>query len=399
METILLDWLALVLRWTHIIVGIAWIGSSFYFMWLDSHLEEPTVPDDEVEGQLWLVHSGGFYRVDKIMVAPKMMPRHLHWFKWEAWWTGVSGVLLLAVVYYLGSAAFLINPDVADITKFEAVGIGVGTLVLGWFLYDGMYMSEWGNKCAKLSAAIGFLGLCAVAYGLAQVLSGRAAYVHVGALMGIIMVLNVWVRIIPGQHNLVNARKNGEEPDPAYGVLAKQRSVHNNYMTLPIVFVMISSHYPMTFGHEHSWAILISLFIIGALVRHWFNLRNSGSDAVWPIPLAIIALIMLAGYVSVPGFTSGEEKALTRKVGFAEVQAIVKTRCTACHSARPTYQGIEKPPKNIKFETESDIRKHAAQIQKTTVATNTMPLGNATKMTKDERLAIGQWIASGMPGK
>ncbi|MGB0577366.1 MAG: urate hydroxylase PuuD [Alphaproteobacteria bacterium] len=399
METILLDWLALILRWTHIIVGIAWIGSSFYFMWLDSHLEGPTVPDDEVEGQLWMVHSGGFYKVDKIMVAPKVMPRNLHWFKWEAWWTGVTGVLLLAVVYYLGSAAFLIDPDVADITKLEAVGIGIATLVIGWFLYDGMYMSEWGNKYTKISSAIGFVGLCVVAFGLSQVLSGRAAYVHVGALIGIIMVLNVWIRIIPGQHNLVNARKIGEEPDPSYGVRAKQRSVHNNYLTLPIVFVMISSHYPMTFGHEHSWAILIALFVIGALVRHWFNLRNSGSDAIWPVPLAIIAIIMLAGFVSVPGFTGGKEQGLTRKVGFAEVQAIVKTRCTACHSARPTYQGIDKPPKNIKLETEAEIRKHAAQIQKTTVATNTMPLGNATKMSKEERLAIGQWITSGMPDK
>ncbi|MBK20050.1 MAG: hypothetical protein CMM52_14550 [Rhodospirillaceae bacterium] len=399
METVLLDWLALILRWTHIIVGIAWIGSSFYFMWLDSHLEDPTVPDEEVEGQLWMVHSGGFYRVDKIMVAPKIMPRHLHWFKWEAWWTGVTGVLLLAVVYYLGSAAFLIDPDVADITKMEAVGIGVATLVIGWLVYDGMYMSEWGNKYTKLSGAIGFIGLCVVAYGLSQVLSGRAAYIHVGALIGIIMVLNVWIRIIPGQHNLVDARKAGEEPDPTYGIRAKQRSVHNNYLTLPVVFVMISSHYPMTFGHELNWAVLIAIFIIGALVRHWFNLRNSGSDAIWPVPVAIISIIMLAGYVSVPGFTGPEKEGLKRKVVFSEVQAIMKTRCAACHSAKPTYEGIETPPKNIKLETEAEIRKHAAQIQKTTVATNTMPLGNATKMSKEERLAVGKWIASGMPSE
>ena len=399
METIVLDWLGLVLRWAHIIVGIAWIGSSFYFMWLDSHLEEPTVPDDDVEGQLWMVHSGGFYRVDKIMVAPKIMPRHLHWFKWEAWWTGVTGVLLLAVVYYLGSSAFLIDPDVAAITKLQAVGIGIATLVVGWFLYDGIYMSGWGNKYTKISAAIGFFGLCLVAYGLSQVLSGRAAYIHVGALIGIIMVLNVWIRIIPGQYNLVNARKKGEEPDPSYGVRAKQRSVHNNYLTLPVVFVMISSHYPMTFGHQHSWAILIVLFIIGALVRHWFNLRNSGSNAIWPVPVAVIAIIMLAGYVSVPGFTGTEKKSLERKVVFSEVQAIIKTRCTTCHSASPIFEGIDKPPMNIKLETEAEIIKHATQIQKTAVATNSMPLGNATKMTKEERLVIGRWISSGMPSK
>ena len=399
METIVLDWLGLVLRWAHIIVGIAWIGSSFYFMWLDSHLEEPTVPDDDVEGQLWMVHSGGFYRVDKIMVAPKIMPRHLHWFKWEAWWTGVTGVLLLAVVYYLGSSAFLIDPDVAAITKLQAVGIGIGTLVVGWLLYDGIYMSGWGNKYTKTSAAIGFFGLCVVAYGLSQVLSGRAAYIHVGALIGIIMVLNVWIRIIPGQYNLVNARKNGDEPDPSYGIRAKQRSVHNNYLTLPVVFVMISSHYPMTFGHQHSWAILIVLFIIGALVRHWFNLRNSGSNAIWPVPVAVIAIIMLAGYVSVPGFTGTEKKSLERKVVFSEVRAIIKTRCTTCHSASPTFEGIDKPPMNIKLETEAEIIKHATQIQKTAVATNSMPLGNATKMTKEERLVIGRWISSGMPSK
>ena len=399
METIVLDWLALILRWAHIIVGIAWIGSSFYFMWLDSHLEEPTVPDEEVEGQLWMVHSGGFYRVDKIMVAPKVMPRHLHWFKWEAWWTGVTGVLLLAVVYYLGSSAFLIDPDVANITKMEAVGIGVATLVIGWFLYDGVYMSEWGNKYTKFSAAVGFIGLCGVSYGLSQLLSGRAAYIHVGALIGLIMVLNVWIRIIPGQHLVVSARKKGEEPDPSYGIRAKQRSVHNNYLTLPVVFVMISSHYPMTFGHENSWAILIALFVIGALVRHWFNLRNAGSGSIWPVPAAIAAMIMLAGYVSVPGFTGGVNRENVRKVTFTEVHAIIKTRCTACHAAKPTYQGIQKPPMNIKLETKSEIRKYASQIQKTAVATNTMPLGNVTQMTKGERLAIGQWIAAGMPAK
>ena len=398
METIILDWLALILRWAHIIVGIAWIGSSFYFMWLDSHLEEPTVPDEEVEGQLWMVHSGGFYRVDKIMVAPKVMPRHLHWFKWEAWWTGVTGVLLLAVVYYLGSAAFLIDPDIADISKIEAVAIGVATLVIGWFLYDGIYMSEWGNKYTKFSGTIGFVGLCVVSYGLSQVLSGRAAYIHVGALIGLIMVLNVWIRIIPGQHNVVNSRKKGEEPDPSYGVRAKQRSVHNNYLTLPVVFVMISSHYPMTFGHENNWAILIAIFIIGGLVRHWFNLRNAGYGSIWPVPVAIAALIMLAGYISVPGFVGGVPEQTSRKITFSEVHAIVKTRCTSCHAARPTYQGFQKPPMNIRLESETEIRKYASIIQKTAVATNTMPLGNVTKMTKEERRIIGQWITSGMPG-
>ena len=396
MDAIILDWLNLMLRWTHIIVAIAWIGSSFYFMWLDAHLEEPAVPSDEVEGELWMVHSGGFYRVNKIMVAPKVMPRTLHWFKWEAGWTGITGILLLAVVYYLGSAAFLIDPQVSAITKGQAVGIGAGTLIVGWLLYDAMYMSRWGQENGTLSAAIAFAGLCGVAFGLSQVLSGRGAYVHVGALMGIIMVFNVWIRIIPGQQNLVDARKAGEEPDPSYGVRAKQRSVHNNYMTLPIVFIMISSHYPETFGHPHNWAVLIALFIIGALVRHWFNLRNSGSKAIWPVPLAIAAMLSLATWISGPQVAAKIAAANAPPVPFAKIEMLVRTRCSSCHTAKPVQEGFEAPPKNIKFDTPADIHKHAAMIKRTAVLTNTMPLGNITKMTKDERKLLGLWIDQGM---
>lgn len=396
MDTIILDWLGLVLRWTHIIVGIAWIGSSFYFMWLDSHLEEPTVPDDEVEGQLWMVHSGGFYRVDKIQVAPKVMPRSLHWFKWEAGWTGITGVLLLAVVYYLGSEAFLIDPDVSDITRIDAVAIGVGTLVVGWALYDGLYMSRWGKENGTVAAFLSFGGLCLIAFWLSTMLSGRGAYVHVGGLMGIIMVLNVWVRIIPGQQNLVDARKAGTEPDPFYGVRAKQRSVHNNYMTLPVVFVMMSSHYPETFGHPHNWAVLICMFMIGAMVRHWFNLRNSGSSAIWPVPVAFVGLLLVAGWVSGPQISAKIEAANAAPVPFEKVDLIIKTRCTACHAAKPVQEGFEKPPKNIKFEKSTDIVRHAAMIKRTSVLTKTMPLGNITKMTDAERRLLGTWIDQGM---
>ena len=396
MDAIILDWLNLMLRWTHIIVAVAWIGSSFYFMWLDSHLEEPAEPSDEVEGELWMVHSGGFYRVDKIMVAPKVMPRTLHWFKWEAGWTGITGVLLLAVVYYLGSEAFLIDPQISDITKWQAVGVGAGTLIAGWFLYDTMYMSRWGQEYGTIASAIAFAGLCGVAYGLSQILSGRGAYVHVGALMGIIMVLNVWIRIIPGQQNLVDARKAGEEPDPSYGERAKQRSVHNNYMTRPIVFIMISSHYPETFGHPHNWAVLIALFVIGALVRHWFNLRNSGSSAIWPVPVAIIAMVSLASLISGPQIVAKIEAANAAPVPFEKIEVLVKTRCSSCHTVKPVQEGFETPPKNIIFDTPEDIHKHAAMIKRTAVLTTTMPLGNITKMTKEERKLLGLWIDQGM---
>ena len=396
MEAIILDWLNLMLRWTHIIVAVAWIGSSFYFMWLDSHLEAPAEPSDEIEGQLWMVHSGGFYQVNKIMVAPKVMPRTLHWFKWEAAWTGITGIGLLAVVFYLGSEAFLIDPQVSEITKLQAVGIGVGTLVVGWLLYDTMYMSNWGNENGALSTAIAFAGLCGVAFGLSQVLSGRGAYVHVGALMGIVMVLNVWIRIIPGQQNLVDARKAGKEPDPSYGVRAKQRSIHNNYMTLPIVFIMISSHYPETFGHTHNWAVLIALFVIGALVRHWFNLRNSGSSAIWPVPVAIVAMASLASLISGPQIMAKMEAANAAPVPFAQIETLVKTRCSSCHTVKPVQEGFEAPPKNIVFDTPEDIHKHAAMIRRTAVLTSTMPLGNITKMTPAERKLLGLWIDQGM---
>ncbi len=396
MDGIILDWLNLILRWAHIVVGIAWIGSSFYFMWLDAHLEEPATADDEVEGQLWMVHSGGFYRVDKITVAPKVMPRTLHWFKWEAGWTGITGFLLLAVVYYLGSEAFLIDPDVSNITKIDAVAIGVGTVIIGWVLYDTLYMSRWGQKNGTIAAAVAFLGLCGSAFFLTNFLSGRGAYVHMGALMGLIMVLNVWVRIIPGQQNLVNARKAGTEPDPIYGIRAKQRSVHNNYMTLPVVFVMMSSHYPETFGHPYNWAALIVLFIIGAVVRHWFNLRNSGSTAIWPIPMAVAGIIALAAWISGPQISAKIAAGNTPPVKFDQINTLVKIRCASCHSAQPVQQGFGTPPKNIKFDTPADIKKHAAMIKRTTVATKTMPLGNITKMTEEERKLLGLWIDQGM---
>jgi len=396
MDAIILDWLNLMLRWTHIIVAVAWIGSSFYFMWLDAHLEEPAVPSDEIEGELWMVHSGGFYRVDKIMVAPKVMPRTLHWFKWEAGWTGITGLLLLAVVYYLGSEAFLIDPQVSEITKGQAVGIGAGTLLIGWLVYDTMYLSRWGQENGAAAAAIAFAGLCAIAFGLSHVLSGRAAYVHVGALMGLVMVLNVWIRIIPCQQNLVDARKSGTEPDPSYGVRAKQRSVHNNYMTLPVVFVMISGHYPETFGHPHNWAVLIALFVIGALVRHWFNLRNAGLPAIWPVPVAIVAMTSLAGWISGPQIAAKIEAANAAPVPFAKIETLVRTRCSSCHTARPVQEGIQTPPKNIVFDTPEDIHKHAAMIKRTAVLTSTMPLGNITKMTPAERKLLGLWIDQGM---
>ena len=395
MESVILDWLNLVVRWTHVITGIAWIGSSFFFMWLDAHLEEAAPGKEGVEGELWMVHSGGFYEVDKFLVAPTAIPRTLHWFKWEAGFTGISGVILLAIVYYLGAEAFLIDTNVAELTRLQAVAIGIGTLVVGWFAYDALFASRFGRENMLIVNTISVIVLCLVAIGLSQLFTGRAAYVHVGALVGIVMVINVFVRIIPAQRNLIAARNAGDEPDPNLGKRAKQRSVHNNYLTLPVVFIMISSHYPATFGHPQGWLLLIAIAISGALVRHWFNLRNASTPAIWPILAAVIVFIAVAAWASLPTLQAERAAAAVGEVSFTQARAIVDTRCLACHAARPTFEGFDVAPKNIRFDASEEIRKHAQAIKRTAVDTDTMPLGNETKMTPEERLVLGAWIRAG----
>lgn len=395
METIILDWLNLVVRWIHVITGIAWIGSSFFFMWLDAHLEEPAPGKDGVEGELWMVHSGGFYEVDKYQVVPSAIPRTLHWFKWEAGFTGISGVILLAIVYYLGAEAFLIDAEVADLTRLQAVGIGVGTLIVGWLAYDGLFASRFGQENMLLANTISVVVLCLIAIGLSQLFTGRAAYVHVGALTGIVMVVNVFARIIPAQRNLIAARNAGDEPDPSLGKRAKQRSVHNNYLTLPVVFIMLSSHYPATFGNSQGWLLLIAIGISGALVRHWFNLRNASKPSLWPIPAAVVVFLAAAAWGSWPTLQAERAAASVGEVTFSQVRTIVDSRCLACHAARPTFEGFDVAPKNVRFDASEEIRKHAQAIKRTAVDTDTMPLGNETKMTPEERLILGAWIRAG----
>ena len=395
METVILDWLNLVVRWTHVITGIAWIGSSFFFMWLDAHLEKPAPGKDRVEGELWMVHSGGFYEVNKFEVVPSAIPRTLHWFKWEAGFTGISGVILLAIVYYLGAEAFLIDVDVADLTRLQAVGIGVGTLVVGWFAYDGLFASRFGRENILLANTISVVVLCLIAVGLTQLFSGRAAYIHVGGLIGIVMVVNVFARIIPAQRNLIAARNAGDEPDPSLGKRAKQRSIHNNYLTLPVLFIMLSTHYPMTFGHPQGWVLLIAISVSGALVRHWFNLRNASTPALWPIPAAIAVFLAVAAWASLPTLQAERSAPSGEDIAFAQVRSVIDARCIVCHAARPSFEGFDVAPKNIRFDTPEEIRKHAQAIKKTAVDTDTMPLGNVTEITDEERALLGAWIRAG----
>jgi uncharacterized membrane protein len=395
MDTVILDWLNLVVRWTHVITGIAWIGSSFFFMWLDAHLEEAAPGKDGVEGELWMVHSGGFYEVNKFEVVPTAIPRTLHWFKWEAGFTGITGVLLLAIVYYLGAEAFLIDADVADLSRLEAVAIGVGVLVVGWFAYDGLYASRFGQENTLVANTISVVVLCLIAIGLSQLFTGRAAYVHVGALVGIVMVVNVFVRIIPAQRNLIAARNAGDEPDPTLGKRAKERSIHNNYLTLPVLFIMLSSHYPMTFGNPQGWVLLIAISFSGALVRHWFNLRNASTLALWPIPAAVVVFVAVAAWASLPTLQAERAAGSGKDISFTQVRSVIDARCIVCHAARPSFEGFDVAPKNIRFDTPEEIRKHAQAIKKTAVDTDTMPLGNVTEITDEERALLGAWIRAG----
>ena len=393
MESILSEWVNLVLRWAHIVTGIAWIGSSFLFMWLDSHLEKPEPPRKGVEGELWMTHSGGFYVVEKMDLAPEEVPRTLHWFKWEAAWTWITGFLLLCLMYYYGAEIYLIDREVAELSKPEAIAIGLALLAASWFVYDAFYKSPLRHRGAVVEC-IGFALLILVAYGLTHVFSARGAYMHVGAMLGTIMVANVWMIIIPAQQKLVDATKAGTALDARLAFNAKQRSVHNNYMTLPVIFIMISSHYPSTFGHEHAWAVLIVVFIAGALVRHWFNLRNAGRSRIWPIPASVV-LILAVMYATLPGGTMTAEDEDADPVTFAEAYDIVARRCVSCHAAKPSDENFDKPPKNVVFDTAEQIRDQAPKIRAVAVLTRTMPVGNETRMTDEERHVLGRWIAEG----
>ncbi|MBM3568711.1 MAG: urate hydroxylase PuuD [Alphaproteobacteria bacterium] len=395
MSAELLDWLNLLLRWLHLIAGIAWIGASFFFMWLDANLQKPpALPHKaQVEGELWMVHSGGFYEVNKILVAPQPMPSPLHWFKWEAYVTWLSGFALLVVVFYFGQAVNLVDPEVADLAPGTAIALGLGALPVGWLAYDRLFKSPLGKS--RAGAALGWALLTLASILLCKLFAGRAAFIHVGALVGTCMVANVAMIIIPNQRKLVAARIAGQVPDPALGKQAKQRSVHNNYLTLGVLVTMVAGHFPMLFGHPHNWAVLMAMFAIGALVREFFNRRNAGSvEYRW---WGYAAAATLALYF---GMAASERPRLKldpneAKVPFAEVRAVLAERCATCHSARPTDDTVDKPPGGFVVDTPEQIRRGAQKIFARTVLTTTMPLGNKTEMKPEERELIGKWVLQG----
>jgi uncharacterized membrane protein len=390
MSSHLNEWLSLAIRWLHVIAGIVWIGESFYFMWLDASLKRDESMPEGVKGESWSVHGGGFYRVIKFQVAPESMPKGLHWFKWEAYTTWISGVFLLAVVYWLQAEAFMIDSG-GPLGAGGAVGVGIGTLVLGWIVYDLLCKSPLGKAPWALGVVL-LLYVGAVAHGLTQVLSPRAAFIHVGAMVGTWMAGNVAMVIIPNQKKIVASLLKGEAPDPRFGPIGKLRSTHNNYLTLPVIFVMISSHYPSTYGHPWNWAILLGLFAVGALTRVYFNQRNAGQNMVWVLPVAALIFVSLA-LVSAPPALPEVEGA----VGWADVEPIIETHCAPCHSASPTDDVFKVAPNGVIYDTPEQAAAKAILIKQRAVDTPTMPLGNKTNMTDAERAKLGAWVEAGAP--
>jgi uncharacterized membrane protein len=385
-------WLDLVLRWLHVVAAIAWIGSSFYFIALDLSLRPPADEQDAaggVGGEAWEIHGGGFYHVLKYRVAPPRLPERLAWFKWEAYTTWLSGFALMLVLYYLHADVYLVDKSVADISTGWAIGASIGILAVGWLVYDGL-CRLLGER--DLLVALGLAGLTVgTAYLSSRLFAPRAAYLEVGAMLGTIMAANVFFVIIPGHWELVRAKQAGREPDPVWGIRGKQRSVHNNYLTLPVLFAMLAGHFPITYSHAHAWLILLAIMALSVWLRLFFNLRHEGRT-VWWIPVSAAAGLALVAFLIRP---AAAPPATGAPVPFATAQAIVTARCVPCHSQNPTYSGFSAAPKGIVFDTPEQIRSQASLIQALAVSATTMPLGNLTHMTPQERELLGRWIAQG----
>ena len=400
----IIDWLSLLGRWVHLITGIAWIGSSFYFVWLDNHLQPPKSEEDAgkgVGGEIWSVHGGGLYHAQKYRTPPAVMPATLHWFKWEAYTTWLTGMFMLCLIYWYGAEIYLVNSAVSDLTPLQAVGAAISFIVGGWIVYDLMCKSPLGRNETALAGGL-FVLVVFLAWALCQLFSGRGAYIHFGAVLGTIMVANVFFVIIPGQKQMVAAAERGETPDPIHGIRGKQRSVHNTYFTLPVLFVMVSNHYAMTYSHEYNWLVLVGLSLAGALIRVFFVARHTAAargGRTSPTALIIAGLILAVIAAAIaPQTTKPVSKIETETtISSADLQVIMTARCTTCHAQTPTYAAYTTPPAGVMLETIAQIEQNAARIHEQTVVTKVMPIGNLTKMTDAERADITQWYQALQP--
>lgn len=388
-----MEWLNIVVRVMHITFGIAWIGASFYFVFLENALNRTDNVREELAGNLWAVHGGGFYYLEKYKVAPKTLPKHLHWFKYEAYFTWVSGFALLFIIYYFNASALLIDPHVMKLTTMQAVAFSIGSFIAGWLLYDLLCKSPLKKK-SWLFAVVGILLLTGFAWFYNYVFSGRAAFIHFGAMLGTLMAANVFFVIIPSQKAMVYAAKRGEMPDATLGKNALFRSIHNNYFTLPVLFVMVSNHFPSTFSHAYQWIVLAAISIGTAGIKHWLNLREQGRVSVWVLPASIILLLAVA-YATAPSLKTKECK----EVSFAEVNNIIRQRCISCHSSMPTDDVYRVAPNGVKYDTPLEIVAKKELIMQRVVHTGDMPQNNKTNMTPEERETVRCWIEQGAPVK
>jgi uncharacterized membrane protein len=390
MLSFLADWLNLLLRWAHLIAGISWIGTSFYFVALDFSLKQRERMNPGVLGTAWEVHGGGFYHIEKYLTAPRHLPEDLIWFKWEAYLTWLTGFLLLIVQFYWHADTFLIDASVMPMQWYDAVAISLGGLLGGWIIYDNLCRSRLADNPQALAAAV-FVLILLASFGFTHVFSGRGALIHIGAFIGTIMAANVFAVIIPNQRKITDALIAGQEPDAALGNVGKQRSLHNTYLTLPVLLLMISNHYPMLTNHPHSW-VLVGLIVVGGAALRHFLVRYEVGDPLpriaWTLPI-ILGAFLITTIMTVP---RTEDISALPTVSDEAVLAIVGKHCTMCHSANPTHEAFTEPPKGTMLETVDQLLRHSDLILKHTVHTNTMPLGNETGMTVDERRTLGLWI-------
>jgi uncharacterized membrane protein len=392
-------WLEFALRWLHVITGIAWIGSSFYFIALDLGLRREPKPASGADGEEWQVHGGGFYHIEKYMVAPAQLPEHLTWFKWESYWTWLSGFALLAVVYYLGAEFYLIDPEVMELAPWQAILISMASLALGWVLYNTLCRAFVEADQTLLMAAL-FAVLVAASWGYTQVFSGRAALLHLGAFTATIMSANVFLVIIPNQKIVVADLKAGRAPDARYGKIAKQRSTHNNYLTLPVLFLMLSNHYPLAFASPYNWAIASLVFLMGVSIRHWFNTRHARKGNphwTWLVTVLLLIAIVWLSTLRAPAPEAearlqGTALRYAEAEGFGEVADIVLGRCSMCHAAEPNWDGLYWPPKGVRLDSHEAVARHAREIYLQAGLGRAMPPGNLSYMEEAERAAIVAWF-------
>ena len=395
MTYVFFEWTEFLVRWFHVITGIAWIGSSFYFIALDLSLRNSDQIPKEAHGEAWQVHGGGFYRIIKYLVAPSKMPNELTWFKWEAYGTWISGFLLLAIVYYLSAELYMIDMEKFDISQTDAILISIFGIILGWIIYDQICKYTV-NQNLNILALFILLVFTFFSWFFFQVFSYRGAFIQIGSMLGTIMVANVLMIIIPGQKKVVNSLLKGEKPDPKHGVTAKQRSLHNNYLTLPVIFIMISNHYPVIYATKFSWIIISLIIIVGALIRHYFNIKHTGKKPPYWIWLPISIIILLSMYIT----ELGKPKLLNEEKKSAKIinqipknlilasEEIIISKCSMCHAKEPLWENLHIPPKMVILETKEDIIKHIDGIYSQVVASYAMPPGNVTFIESSERQTL-----------